>query len=201
MHGDELPSGLNYAVFDFGVNSGPSRAAKYLQALVGVSQDGKIGPQTIGAVWSKDPSDLINRLCDNRLGFMKRIRGGKLWKTFGRGWSRRVSEVRSKSLKMAVKAARYNKTQQGMVSVVDDVAAEGRVSTEKLLAGAGGATSALYAVNEFTSVLSDTVGNVRDQVPEWAFSALILAGPAVFGYWWYRRNSRQKAARRVKEAL
>src|SRR5690606_8907906 len=46
---DQLPSGLDYAVFDFAVNSGPSRAAKCLQETLGVTVDGKIGPRTLAA--------------------------------------------------------------------------------------------------------------------------------------------------------
>src|SRR5690606_33792979 len=49
VRADDLPAGADYAVFDFAVNSGPSRAAKYLQAVLGVAQDGKIGPQTLAA--------------------------------------------------------------------------------------------------------------------------------------------------------
>ena len=40
---DQLPSGLDYAVVDFAVNSGTSRAAKELQKLLGVAADGIIG--------------------------------------------------------------------------------------------------------------------------------------------------------------
>lgn len=98
---DSLPAGVDYAVADFAVNSGPSRAAKYLQAVVGAVQDGKIGPDTIAAVKLYAPDAAINNLCDNRLAFMKRIQGGKLWVTFGRGWQRRVDEVRSVSLQWA----------------------------------------------------------------------------------------------------
>src|SRR5262245_60459519 len=43
---NDLPSGVDYAVFDYGVNSGVNRAAKMLQRLVGVSEDGTIGPVT-----------------------------------------------------------------------------------------------------------------------------------------------------------
>jgi len=95
---DMLPAGVDYAVADFAVNSGPSRAAKYLQRVVGAAQDGKIGPMTLAAVGRMPPSDIINSLCDRRLAFMKRIRRGKLWRTFGKGWSRRVSDVRAHSL-------------------------------------------------------------------------------------------------------
>ena len=33
VKGDELPAGLDLCVFDFGVNAGTGRAAKYLQTL------------------------------------------------------------------------------------------------------------------------------------------------------------------------
>lgn len=88
VRGDDLPAGLDFAVFDFGVNSGPSRAAKYLQRLLGVAQDGWIGAETLGAVFEHpDPAKLIVDLCEARMAFLKRL---KTFKTFGRGWTRRV---------------------------------------------------------------------------------------------------------------
>ena len=48
--GDLLPAGLDYAAFDFGVNSGPARAVKVLQRTVGVVEDGNAGPATLAAV-------------------------------------------------------------------------------------------------------------------------------------------------------
>ena len=98
VRADELPSGIDYTVADFAVNSGPSRAARYLQSALGVTQDGAIGPQTIAAANAADPKTVIRKINADRLAFMKRIRGGKLWVTFGRGWQRRVDDVLSTSL-------------------------------------------------------------------------------------------------------
>lgn len=97
-----LPSGIDYAVFDFAVNSGPARAAKYLQAILGVEQDGRVGPKTIVAAKAKDARAVIDGLCDARLAFLKRITSGGnlLWNTFGKGWDRRVSAVRRDALLM-----------------------------------------------------------------------------------------------------
>ena len=53
----DLPDGVDYAVFDAAVNSGPGRAAKWLQACVGVEQDGGIGPKTLAAVAKFKPAD------------------------------------------------------------------------------------------------------------------------------------------------
>ena len=98
--GAELPGGVDFAVFDFAVNSGPARAAKYLQAIVGEKQDGKIGPATLAAVRKTMRATVINDLCDKRMAFLKSL---KTWKTFGRGWTARVSSVRTEALKMAAR--------------------------------------------------------------------------------------------------
>lgn len=98
VKGDDLPDGVDYATFDFAVNSGPSRAAKYLQAAVGVRQDGKIGPQTLAAVKASMAPTVIHDLCDKRVEF---LRGLKTWPTFRKGWTSRVSDVRAKALQMS----------------------------------------------------------------------------------------------------
>lgn len=94
----ELPDGVDYAVFDFAVNSGPGRAAKYLQAAVGVAQDGRIGPATLAAVKAEPAGVIIDALCDERLAFLLRL---PTWATFGRGWSDRVKSVRVQALLMS----------------------------------------------------------------------------------------------------
>ena len=50
VKGDQLPSGLDLCVFDFGVNAGTGRAAKYLQTMIGTVADGGIGPNTLKAL-------------------------------------------------------------------------------------------------------------------------------------------------------
>lgn len=84
---DDLPSGVDYAVFDFAVNSGPARAARYLQKCIGAKRDGLVGSETIAKASERDEVDLIDQLCQERLKF---VRGLKTYKTFGRGWERRI---------------------------------------------------------------------------------------------------------------
>lgn len=96
VHGDFLPVGLDYAVFDFAVNSGVTRASKYLQAVLGVAQDGQIGAKTLAAIHSS--TAVINALCDRRMGFLRNL---KTFLTFGKGWTRRVTDVRAYALEMA----------------------------------------------------------------------------------------------------
>lgn len=99
VKGDDLPAGVDYAVFDFAVNSGPSRAAIFLQELVKVVPDGKIGPLTLKAVLADDAKDLINDLCDERVAFLKRL---STFPAFGKGWMSRVAGVRKLALEMAM---------------------------------------------------------------------------------------------------
>ena len=92
IRGDDLPTGVDYAVFDAAVNSGPGRAAKWLQACVGVEQDGGIGPKTLAAVAAFDPAELVEDYAKRRLSFLMDL---PHWGTFGKGWSRRVAEVQT----------------------------------------------------------------------------------------------------------
>lgn len=97
IKGDELPSGVDYIVFDAAINSGPGRAAKWLQACVGVEADGGIGPKTLAAVETFDAKQLIEDYSKRRLSFMMDL---PTWNTFGKGWSRRVQETEVIGLKM-----------------------------------------------------------------------------------------------------
>ena len=98
----QLPAGLDYCVFDYGVNSGIGRAAKVLQQFVGTTVDGEIGPLTIAAAAQADAALLVNKICDQRLAFLK---GVGSWATFGVGWTRRVEGVRKQAAAMIGKPA------------------------------------------------------------------------------------------------
>lgn len=87
---DELPAGIDYAIFDYAVNSGANRAAKDLQRTVGARVDGQVGEETIRLckeAADKDEVKLIADYCNRRMRFLRSL---KTWKTFGLGWSRRV---------------------------------------------------------------------------------------------------------------
>lgn len=77
---DKLASGVDLSVFDFGVNSGPSRAKQYLDKAVGGTD-----------------VETITKLNDLRLAFLKRL---GTWPVFGKGWGRRVAGIKAKSLEM-----------------------------------------------------------------------------------------------------
>lgn len=91
--GDVLPAGLDYAAFDFGVNSGPQRAVKTLQKVLGVKQDGWIGENTLRAVdeYPGGLTKLIADYCEARMAFFRSLKGPKGFPANGRGWTIRVT--------------------------------------------------------------------------------------------------------------
>ena len=97
VRGDDLPAGLDLVAFDAAVNSGPSRGARWLQQALGVSADGKIGPATLARAHASYAPAVIERAIGFRLAF---LRGLKTWRHFGKGWSRRVEDVRVTALAM-----------------------------------------------------------------------------------------------------
>lgn len=98
VKGDDLPAGVDYAVFDYGVNSGPVTAVKRLQKVIGAAQDGKVGPKTLAAIQAAGVRTVVFDLCADRMAFLRSL---STWGTFGRGWTRRVSEVETLALEMA----------------------------------------------------------------------------------------------------
>jgi lysozyme family protein len=92
---------LDLCVFDFGVNAGTGRAAKYLQNMAGATADGAIGPNTIKKVNEYIEEHgieyAVKKYQAKRQGYYERL---KTFETFGRGWTRRVTETTESALKM-----------------------------------------------------------------------------------------------------
>lgn len=99
VRGDELPAGLDLVAMDGAVNSGPSRGVKWLQAGLGVTADGIIGPVTISAAQRAGPG-AIDRAIAARMAFLRRL---KTWGTFGKGWTRRLTETQQQAHRMAAR--------------------------------------------------------------------------------------------------
>ena len=98
IRGDDLPSGLDFAAFDWAVNSGTGRPAKVIQKYISAKQDGAIGPKTLALVAENDPSKMIQYLYEARQKFYERL---KTFETFGKGWTRRNQETLKAAMEMA----------------------------------------------------------------------------------------------------
>lgn len=188
--GDLLPVGLDYAAFDFGVNSGPATAVKKLQKVVGVTQDGTVGGQTIAAVnkYHGGLPALIKAYCDERMAY---LRGVKTWSKHGRGWTIRVTGKDPKG---------QYKPQAGVVGHALNLA-KGASAPSVLPLPAGGEkappsdTSVVEIVKREPSLLVSLLGGVATMAAgagpvQWALAAAVIAG---IGYGIYRLVKRERA--------
>lgn len=98
---DQLPSGLDLAVFDWSVNSGVGRAVKKLQKMIGTVADGGIGPNTLKTleeyIRHHGLETTIENYKDIRQAFYRSL---STFNTFGKGWTRRNNETLEAALKM-----------------------------------------------------------------------------------------------------
>jgi len=103
MKGDQLPGGLDLCVFDFGVNAGPGRSAKYLQTMIGTVADGGIGPNTLKKLDEYVEKHGIKKCIEDfqgaRQDYYEKL---STFATFGKGWTRRVDETTELALSMVI---------------------------------------------------------------------------------------------------
>jgi lysozyme family protein len=102
VRGDDLPPGIDLAVFDWAVLGGVPRAARDLQTVLGVTVDGAIGRQTLAAAREADAEEVIRALCRRRLAY---LRTRPHWDAFGVGWSNRVRAIEQAALARARRPA------------------------------------------------------------------------------------------------
>ena len=97
VSGDLLPSGLDYAAFDFAINAGPAASRKMIQRALGVVADGAIGPNTLKAINEADAKELIQKFSDAKTTFYKGLGN---FNVYGTGWLKRVADVQAVADKM-----------------------------------------------------------------------------------------------------
>lgn len=180
----ELPAGLDYALFDYAVNSGPAQAAKTLQRLLGVEADGIVGVKTLDALRRREAAELVVQLQDARLKF---LRGLKTWAVFGKGWSNRVTHVRETALRLAGGAAiagaslpaGQETARPGDSRISSTITGKGTIT-----AAIGAAAAALGAAKEALQPLTGDGGfiDVLFAFMVAGGSLAAIAGIAVIGY-------------------
>ena len=83
---------LRHLAVDSGVQHGPPRVVKWLQELLKVTVDGKLGPKTAAAVNGEDAGRLFNRLLARRIRFYGGlISANRSQAVFAKGWLNRVT--------------------------------------------------------------------------------------------------------------
>jgi lysozyme family protein len=184
MRCDALPAGVDYCVFDYAVNSGTGRAPKVVQRVLEQTVNGRMDDATVAAVLARDAREVVQAICDERMRFLKGLR---TWQVFGKGWSRRVGEVRAASLAMADRAAGR---------IPGDVPATRTT-------GKGAVPINKKARNGTTGGAIATGGATAQQAAEggadWIVVAIIVAvtlavAAGAWTFWRWRQKRRQEAA-------
>lgn len=185
VNGDRLPSGIDYAVFDYAVNSGVSKATKDLQRALGVPADGIVGLNTLVAAGECDPAAIIRDLCDRRMRFLRSL---KTWRTFGRGWTSRVNGVRSSALAMvqsqpvtvSLEPIGSAKATEGSQALTKTKGVMGAIVNASGLSGQG----VLTAAEQIKPQIGDSlVGRVAGVI----FLIMMLAGGLLMAWTFYQR--------------
>jgi lysozyme family protein len=101
VKGDDLPVGVDYAVFDFAVNAGVGRAAKFLQRAVGAVDDAVIGPGTLALVAKTTPGKLLENFAKQKEAFYNTLaEKNPTQQKFLKGWLARVDHVQTAATSM-----------------------------------------------------------------------------------------------------
>jgi len=182
IRGDDLPMGVNLVTFDASVNSGPARGARWLQRAVGTKADGAVGDITVAATRKADPKVTVKRSTDDRLGFLQGLR---TWSTFGRGWGRRVGEIRALGLLWAG---------EKKAEILGDASDIDKRASKDDRAAAGSATGGAASGGSAPLMIEDPV-----QIAVLVVVAIALVG---LGYFLaLRGRARHDAARAMRETL
>ncbi|WP_296526853.1 glycosyl hydrolase 108 family protein [Rhodoplanes sp.] len=175
---DELPAGVDYAVFDYGVNSGIGRSGKVLRRLLDLPADtGVVGDAVIAAARTREPRALVEAICDERLRFLERLR---TWPVFGGGWGRRVAEVRRVALAMASGTPPAVSRRRRGGALAAGTAAAGTIAAGT--AATGGAAGLAHPQNWSVAILLAIA------------AAVVIAVLFVGAIWLVRRARRRPAA-------
>ncbi len=166
VSGDRLAAGVDLATWDAGVQSGPSRALKWLLASAG-------GPD----------SQTVKKICAKRLGFFQTL---AIWKSYKKGLVNRVASVEAKGVAWALAALPATAVKAKLVS--EGAAAKKSAGRNAIAAsGVGGTTSAGGA---------DAVANPRhvDLITGWGLAGIVVLAVVVIALLILRAHIHERRA-------
>jgi lysozyme family protein len=174
-----LPAGVDYAVFDYGVNSGIGRAGKVLRRMLKLSdRTGAVTDEVIAVAGKSVPGDLVIAICTERLAFLKAL---KTFPVFGRGWTARVNGVRATALAMA--------QSRSPVASTSSEASPGKAVVPATIPAGPASAGAVIAAGTATAVATS-----RLEVAVLVAAAAAITALAIFLIWRWRQRTHQEAA-------
>jgi lysozyme family protein len=191
---DDLPAGVDYTLFDYGVNSGIGRAGKVARRVLGLSDaDWRINSDVIAALKKSEPTKVIVSINDERLQFLKSLR---TWSAFGVGWGRRVAEVKAFSLELARNHGTRNSgsgTPASKVANLEPASGKGHIAHPRQPVGLAGAGAVVLAGG-------GTLAHIVAGTPVWVALLAVAVGIAVVGLFVWRVITRHQAAQEAPVA-
>lgn len=165
VNADALPGGYDACMFDFAVNSGPSRALKYDKL-----------------VKATDPRARIKELCAKRGAFFRSL---STFDVFGKGWMRRVIALEAFALRLAGASPPELKAEAKKAE-----AKAAAHTTAATVSGTGAATAGATAANTTAGTPIEHVVNF----PTWALVAavviaLVIGGAFAFMAWRHAKRA------------
>lgn len=165
---DSLPKALGFALADYAVNSGVSRAVKGLQKILGgLEVDGILGANTLAKIKTRNSVELAKALCEERLAFVRRLSN---YKTFGRGWEARIAKVKSIAESFGSDAytrqkdssESFEKSESNQFTFTGAIK-ESRRTKLSAIAGAGGLSVLISQLSEISQVFGETLAETASQ--------------------------------------
>ena len=204
VRGDDLPSGIDYVLFDGAVNSGPGQAIKWLQRALGPRYTGRIdgvmATVTLDALDAHpDHAALIDAICDRRMAFLRALR---TWRTFGKGWTRRVAAVRAtgKAWVAGEKGPTLAFVEYGNARAnIEDARSRPSTMVADMTTGVGGAASTAAPVESAITTATDQLSPLASVSEHIAYivTALTISGVAMLiGGMLWRAYVKRRAAER-----
>ena len=168
VKGDTLSAGVDLATYDAAVNSGVSRARKWLYASVGERDE-----------------ITVQRICAKRLSFVQAL---KIWKTFGKGWARRIADIEAKGVAWALEG----KIAKPSVKIALNDKAQKAEDKAKNQGGGAVVTGTGSGA---------TVANNADAIAGWVLGGMVFAAGALVAFLIVRSHiNKQRAKAYAKEA-
>lgn len=192
VRGDDLPEGIDLALFDGAVNSGPVQSIKWLQRALGVAADGMIGEVTLAAAEAYPDHDLlIGKILDRRMAYLEAL---KTWKTYGHGWTNRVDHLKTAAQALATgsvgpESAYYEGGQAK--ALISDAKKALPVSAGTGVAGGGGMAALLSGAQSKIEPYVGTLPGIDKAVAGLAIAgAALMLGGGAYSLYANRHNTR-----------
>lgn len=202
IRGSELPPGIDLAVLDFCINSGPGQAVKSLQRVLGLPRDGHLGAATMAAINRTDPADLVARYLSERERFLRAL---KTFPVFGKGWINRTTGIRSAALLMAGDHSGWDVAHEAAPARDPDAqsAGQGRAPAETpkppigteatlsatgLMSNIGGVANAFNKIGQMPKPSATSVLFAFLSEPL-ILSGLVMIAAAAFTFLWRRKHA------------